>query len=244
MTKLSSPAPTNRATAAPWSLFMRWHDLLFAHWPISPSALRPLIPSALELDTLDGTAWLGLVPFRMAGIRHRRVPAVPGFRAFPELNVRTYVTRGGRPGVWFFSLDAAHAIAAATGRWTYHLPYFWARIRCARDGAGVAYDCRRIAARGEVRLRCRYRPIGPPAPAKPATLDHFLTERYSLYSIGRGGRLFRAEIEHAPWPLQPAEWQVEENTMTAPLGIDLPGAPPRLLFARKLEVVAGRLTPA
>lgn len=189
-------------------------------------------------------AWLGLVPFRMTANRHQRVPAVPGFRAFPELNIRTYVKGPGRPGVWFFSLDAAHVIAAATARCTYHLPYFWARIRCSRDGAGVVYDCRRIAARGEVRLRCRYRPIGPPATAKPATLDHFLTERYSLYSVGRGGRLFRAEIEHDPWPLQPAEWQVEENTMTAPLGIDLPDTPPRLLFARELNVWAWRVAPA
>src|SRR5688500_5474109 len=126
--------------ARPWSVFMRWHELLFMHWPVPAAALRPLIPAGLELDTFDGSAWLGVVPFRMSGIRRRLLPPVPGTAAFPELNVRTYVTAGAKPGVWFFSLDAANRLAVRVARWTFHLPYYDATMSCTRDRAGeVAY---------------------------------------------------------------------------------------------------------
>src|SRR5262249_24967365 len=128
------------AGMASWSVFMRWHQLLFMHWPVGVDRLRPLIPPGLELDTFEGEAWLGVVPFRMSGIRHRLMPPVPGTSAFPELNVRTYVRQGGRSGVWFFSLDAANWMAVRTARTLFHLPYFNARMSCESKGDGVVYS--------------------------------------------------------------------------------------------------------
>jgi uncharacterized protein len=109
--------------AGGWVMAQSWHDLLSAHWPVTAAALRPHIPARLAIDTFDGQAWLGVVPFRMSGVRLRGTPAVPWLSAFPELNVRTYVLADAKPGVWFFSLDAGNAIAAAIAREWFHLPY-------------------------------------------------------------------------------------------------------------------------
>ena len=113
----------------PWVLAMQWHDLLFMHWPVSPAVLRPAIPPMLELETFDGAAWLGVTPFRMKGTRPPLVPPLPWFSAFPELNVRTYVTAEGKPGVWFFSLDAGNPLAVRGARALFHLPYYGAVMR-------------------------------------------------------------------------------------------------------------------
>src|SRR5688572_8640413 len=207
------PVPTDHthrpwpAPARPWSVFMRWHELLFMHWPLPAAALRPLIPAGLELDTFDGAAWLGVVPFRMSHIRHRLLPPVPGTAALPELNVRTYVTAGGKPGVWFFSLDAASRLAVRGARWRFHLPYYDAVMSCPRDDSGtIAYQSTRTHRNAPpARFAARYRPIGPPVRAGAGTLEHFLTERYCLYSADAAGQVFRGEITHVPWPLQPAE---------------------------------------
>jgi hypothetical protein len=215
----------------------RWHDLLFAHWPLPPARLQPAIPPGLALDTYDGDAWLGVIPFHMTGIRLRGLPPLPGLSAFPELNVRTYVTAAGKPGVLFFSLDAASRLAVEVARRWYHLPYFHAAIAVSPDGDGVRYRSRRRdRRRAPAELRGRYRPTGPVAPAVPGSLEHFLTERYCLYTPGPRGAIMRGEIHHAPWPLQPAEAALERNTMTAGLGVALPGGPTHLRFARRLEV--------
>src|SRR5258706_3621107 len=121
----------------PWIMAMQWHDLLFMHWPIPSARIRKYIPAALTIDTFDGVAWIGVVPFWMRGVRPRLVPALPRLSAFPELNVRTYVTAQGKPGVWFFSLDAANALAVAAARLTFHLPYFRARMRCNEIGGWI-----------------------------------------------------------------------------------------------------------
>lgn len=218
---------------------MRWHDLLFAHWPVRARALESLLPSGLALDTFDGEAWVGVVPFRMSGVRPRVVPALPGLSAFPELNVRTYVTLDDRPGVWFFSLDVTKRLARDVARWRFHLPYRLARMKVEADGERVRYasDCRE--AQGE--LAIEYRPTAPARTAEPGSLDAWLTERYCLYSADRRGRLFRGEILHAPWPLCPAEAEIRANTMATGHGIALPQVEPRLLFARELDVVAWSL---
>src|SRR6266404_10006502 len=110
--------------AGPWAMAQSWHDLLFAHWQVDAAALRPLLPPQLQIDTFGGSAWLAVVPFRMTGVRLPGTPALPWLSAFPELNVRTYVTCDGEPGVWFFSLDAGNALAVAIARAWFHLPYF------------------------------------------------------------------------------------------------------------------------
>lgn len=222
----------------PWLMAMQWHDLLFAHWPVDPAALRPLIPPPLELQTFEGRAWLGVVPFRMAGTRLRGTPALPLVSDFPELNVRTYVTAGGKDGVWFFSLDAASPIAVEVARLTFHLPYVHAAMRCEPEGDGVRYTSRRHPRNPRpAAFAASYRPTGPVYKAAPGSLEHWLTERYCLYAANKRGRVWRAEIDHAPWPLQPAEAAIDHNTMAAPLGLRLEGAP-LLHFARRLDVVA------
>jgi hypothetical protein len=243
-----NPASPSGPLGRSWSLAMTWHDLLFAHWPVPADALRALLPRTeppLRLDTREGAAWLGVVPFRMSGIRFRWLPPVPGTTAFPELNVRTYVTAGGRPGVWFFSLDAASPLAVRAARATFHLPYYDAAMACEADGAGVHCRSRRThRGGGTAKLTARYAPAGAAFRASPGSLEHWLTERYRLFAADRRGRLWRGEIQHEPWPLQPATAEFATLDMTRWLGVELPAAPPHLLFARRLEVKAARLVPA
>lgn len=223
----------------PWAMAMQWHDLLFMHWPIPIALLRPHIPAALSLDTFDGSAWLGVVPFHMTGVGPRYASRLPWVSAFPELNVRTYVTAEGKPGVWFFSLDAANPLAVRVARNAFHLPYFDARMSSERAGAMVRYASTRTH-RGapDAVFRGRYYPVGRPYHAAPGTLDHWLTERYRLYAADQRDRIWRGDIHHSRWPLQAAEAEIKLNTMTHQLGFELPSTRPLLHFARRLEVVA------
>jgi uncharacterized protein len=211
-----------------------WHDLMFAHWPVELHLLRPLVPAELLLDTFDGRCWVGVAPFHMSGIHIRGLPPLPGLSRFPELNVRTYVTLDHKPGVYFFSLDAAKLPAVWAARTFYRLPYFHARMSAEVEGEWVAYDSRRK--QGSAEFRGRYRPMRAGQLRDKGTLEHWLTERYCLYSV-HAGCVYRAEIHHQPWPLQDAEAEIETNTMASATGISLPQDPPLLHFARKLEVL-------
>jgi uncharacterized protein YqjF (DUF2071 family) len=212
----------------PWLMAQTWRDLLFAHWPVDAEALRPLIPAPLTLETWDGTAWLGITPFEVTGLRLHGTPPLPGVSRFPELNVRTYVTIGGKPGVWFFSLDAGSAAAVAAARRSYRLPYFHADMEIERLDSAVGYR----SSRDDARLQARYAPAAEAFTAAAGTFDHFLTERYCLYAFD--GRVLRAEIHHPPWPLQAASASFGVNTM-APVG--LPAREPVVHFARRQDVV-------
>ena len=221
-------------------MFMRWHDLLFLHWPIRPEYIRPLIPKAIELDTFDGWCWVGIVPFHMSGVRPRYVP-LP--LSLPELNVRTYVKTAGKSGVWFFSLDAASWIAVRVARWL-GLPYYDARMKVESVADMIRYASVRNhknAARAE--FRAEYGPAGPIYRATPGTLDYWLTERYCLFTALNPGRVVFGEIHHPPWALQPAEIKLHVNTMTRPTGIELPEQRPLAHFARLQEVVAWPVVP-
>jgi uncharacterized protein YqjF (DUF2071 family) len=211
-----------------------WHDLLFAHWPVPDAVMRPLVPEQLTLDTFDGQCWVGVVPFRMSGIRARGFPPIPGFSRFPELNVRTYVTYGGKAGVYFFSLDAANLPAVWAARKFYHLPYFHAEMRCAETESTIHYRSRRL--NGGAEFRATYRPTSQPQFRKKDSIEHWLTERYCLYTI-HDNKVFRGEIHHRPWPLQDADAQLETNTVAAAAAISLPATPPLLHFARKQIVL-------
>lgn len=165
----------------PWLLRMVWEDLLFAHWPCEPAALEAHLPPGLTLDTCDGRAWLGVVPFRISGIRARCLPTIPGLTGFPELNLRTYVVADDKPGVWFFSLDATSRAAVRCARRFYHLPYRDARITCSatRDG-WIDYRCRRYDRQHPAaEFSARYRPLGVGAPAalQPAVGGDHLVAR-------------------------------------------------------------------
>ena len=211
-----------------------WDDLLFAHWPVPESTLRPHVPEELHVDVRDGTAWLGVTPFRISGLRLRGMLALPRLSSFLELNVRTYVTRDDRPGIWFFSLDASSQIAVEAARRTYRLPYFRARITATPRSGRIAYDCARCDEHGKV-FSARYEALGKPSPPRRGTLEHFLTERYCLYAKDETG-LYRADIHHEPWPLQRAEAEIELNTMP-PDAIELPDSEPLLHFSRRQDVV-------
>ena len=218
---------------------MRWVDLLFAHWPVPVEALRPLVPAALDIDTFEGQAWLGVVPFRMEDVAPRFVPAPPGPGAFPELNVRTYVTRKGRGGVWFLSLDARSRLAVEAARAAFHLPYYRARMSADADAGWIEYRSERADPRGPAAIfDGRYRPTGPAALAQTGSLEAFLTDRMGLYASDADGWLSWTAIRHAPWPLQPAEAEIRTNTMAASHGIELPTTPPLLQFAKRVDVRA------
>ncbi len=215
-------------------MLQTWHDLLFAHWPVAAATLQPLVPPQLTLDTFDGQSWLGVIPFHMSGIRRRGLPALLGLSRFPELNVRTYVNYKEKRGVYFFSLDAANLPAVWAARAFYHLPYFHADMStCEREGT-IHYSSRRYRASAE--FRGRYRPVGAVNLAEKNSLEHWLTERYCLYTEHRG-QLYRGEIHHQQWPLQKAEADFEINTMAEAAGVALPKSNPHLLFARKLDVL-------
>jgi len=226
----------------------QWHDLLFAHWPIPLATMRALVPPALELDSWAGMAWVGVVPFRMQGVRPRFVTAVPWLSAFPELNVRTYVKarEGGvtKAGVYFFSLEAANPVAVAIARSTFKLPYFNAAMQLHDDGRQIHYTSQRThRGAAPAAFNGRYGPTGPVYRAQPDTIDHWLTERYALYTLGRGNAVYIGEIHHLPWPLQPAQATITVNTMAQASQLPLPDQPPLLHFARALDVVVWPLRP-
>jgi uncharacterized protein YqjF (DUF2071 family) len=214
-----------------------WHDLLFAHWAVDATMLRPHIPENLEIDTFDGKAWLGVVPFSMTGVRLRWTPPLPWLSVFPELNVRTYGMAQKKPGVWFFSLDAANALAVEAARLTFHLPYFRARMKCREAGGWIEYQSHRAhPGAPEAEFEGRYRGAGEFFQAHPGTLAHFLTERYCLYSASKE-RIYRGEIHHPPWLLQVAEANFMENSMAEAAGLRLPAELPLLHFARRQDMV-------
>jgi hypothetical protein len=221
----------------------RWNDLLFAHWPIPVGEMARLIPAGLEVDTFDGYAWIGVVPFWMDQVRTRaageRCVTFPGTATFCELNLRTYVRSQltDRHGVYFFSLDAASLLAVIGARALFHLPYFLASMhqQIGTDGS-VEYSSRRLLTGRSVRFNARYRGLGHAAgPSSPGTLEYFLTERYCLFTRRRG-QVQVGHIHHLPWPLEPAEAEISLNELPAAHGITLPDRPPVLHFARKLDV--------
>lgn len=232
----------------PWVMRQTWRNLLFAHWPIPPQALAALVPQALPLDTYGGQAWLGVVPFAMADVHPRGLWSVPGLSNFPELNVRTYVTLSEKgvekPGVYFFSLDAANSVAVALARRFFLLPYFHARMRTWETRRGwVEYRSRRMHPQAApADFRARYRPTGPVYLSRRGDLDHWLTERYALYTVDAKGCPYIGEIHHIQWPLQPAEAELHPtNLVGGSAALRLPDIAPLLHFARRIDMAAWAL---
>jgi uncharacterized protein YqjF (DUF2071 family) len=227
-------APTRRPDGRAAG-YQRWRDLAFVHWRVPPAALRPLVPDALAIDTFEGDAFVGIVPFTMQGVRPRWAPAVPGISCFHETNVRTYVHRGGAdPGVWFFSLDAANRLAVTIARTFWHLPYHHARMTLAAGDGERRYASVRRANGAMFRATCR--PRGAAQAATPGTLEHFLAERYFLYAQRRDGTLRRGQVHHTPYPLQAAELADWDESLLAAAGITRPTDPPLVHFASGVDV--------
>ena len=230
-------AATRRPDAAAL-MRQRWSELLFLHWEVPAAALAALVPPGLEIDVHDGRAYVGLVPFRVSGVRPPLLPPVPGLSRFDEINVRTYVHRHGRdPGVWFFSLDASTRVGVATARALFHLGYRYAEARLSVDGDRRRFLSRRVSP-GPVPAGCDigYRPQGPVRRAEPGTLEHFLVERYVLYSADGERRLYRGRVHHAPYPLQDATVDLLEEDLVSAAGIARPPESPLAHFASAVDV--------
>jgi uncharacterized protein len=213
----------------PWLMAQSWVDLAFLHWRVDAETLRRQLPESVELDTFDGSAWLGIVPFRIADLRLRGLLPVPGLSSFPELNVRTFVMRDATPGLWFFTLDASSILAVEAAKRFFHLPYRRARMSCERVGEFVHYE----SARADASFSGRYHADGAFFNAEPGTLEEFLVERYCFYTEN-GGRLYRCEIHHPPWELQRGEAFIDLNTMAL---LPLPDEEPHVLISRRQDAV-------
>jgi uncharacterized protein YqjF (DUF2071 family) len=221
---------------SPWVMTQTWHDLLFAHWRVPVKELREKVPGEFELDLFENEAWLGIVPFRMTNVAPRGIPSVPGVSEFPELNVRTYVRVGDKPGVFFFSLDAGSSVAVATARTTLNMPYFDAAMKVENIGKAVRYQSARRS-EPAAGLSVMYEPHDQVFRARKDTLEYFLTERYCLYHRDHSGRPYRLDIHHPPWRLQEATAAFERNSMAEAAGLRTSGSP-LLHFARRQDMVA------
>jgi uncharacterized protein len=217
-------------------MYQNWGKLLFMHWRIEEKLLRPLIPDALEIDSFDGSAWIGVIPFTMWGIRASFLPPLPGTSAFHELNVRTYVSLNGEAGVWFFSLDAANRLAVWAARTFYRLPYFNAKMALEQHGDRIQYTSTRDDRRGSAaHLRTTWT-IGDRLPtSSPSSLEFFLTERYCLYTE-RSDDILRARIHHQPWRLQMAQLNSLDLTMIDSHGLPKPDGDPVLHYSEEQSV--------
>jgi uncharacterized protein YqjF (DUF2071 family) len=224
-------------------MHQEWHHLLFLHWEIPPRELQALVPPELTIDTFEGKAYVGLVPFTLSGVRPVGVPPLPWVSSFHEINVRTYVHRNGRdPGVWFFSLDASSAIAVAAARAAYHLPYFHSHIEFAASQEAlpeIDFSAQRDDPSGAkpANAHIRYKGMeGIVTTAVPGSLEHFLIERYILYSADGGHRLHRARIHHQAYPIQRADLLELDETLVWAAGIRRAEAHPLRHYARQVNV--------
>ena len=215
---------------------MEWKDLGFLHHRVAFQVLQAMLPPDLELETYDGTAWVSIVPFRMAGVRWRNTPAVPGFSGFPELNVRTHVRHRDKPGVFFFSLDATNLPFVLGARTLHGIPYLWSDIELSQRQDGFTMGSRRREG-PPAAFHASFAPEGDAFEAAPGTFEHWVTERYCLYAHHRG-RLWRTEVHHAPWALRRARFEVHTNDLLRSAGIEVLEAAPVAHFSAGTEVVA------
>ncbi|TNE87784.1 MAG: DUF2071 domain-containing protein [Deltaproteobacteria bacterium] len=222
---------------APWVMHQAWCDFLFLHWPVSVDEIRARVPEPLELDLRGGQAWLGIIPFHMTDVRPRGTVNLPGLSAFPELNVRTYVRYQGRSGVFFLGLEASHRVAVETARLTYGLPYFKADMHWEREDGVIRYRSARTDRRGPPAVfRSVHKPVGPFRYAEPGSLEHWLSERYCLFTCA-DGVVHTTDVHHLPWPLRDAEVHIEENSMALAHDIHLPAAAPHAMYSPGVDVL-------
>ncbi len=217
----------------PWVMEQGWYNLLFAHWRVPFEQLRALVPPQLELDAFQGDTWVSITPLFIR-MRPRCGSAIGRAWKFPELNCRTYVTHKGRGGIFFFSLDARSLLAVIGARASYRLPYFHARMSLSQQGANFRFTSERRS-RPAV-FDAAYQPISAPQFPESGTLEHFLTERYCLYTVA-GGRVWSADIHHARWPLQQVRAEISRDTVSAAAGLTLSGAPELMHYSVEQEVL-------
>lgn len=236
----SSPLPSKN-----WVMKHTWSNLLFLHWPIHPSKLRPYIPSPLQIDTYDGFAWLGVVVFVIEGIYLRGLSNISLVPIIQEVNVRTYVRYGEKTGVYFLSLDANHWSTYTIAKHWYRLFYHPAKISI-QDKENIFHieSIRKGKAETPIMLKGMYTPLAAEYIPKVGMVDHWVTERYCLYSTRNGKDIYCAKIHHRPWVLQQAEFEIETNTLFMPFYMDLRGAKPIAHFSKGVDALIWNINKA
>jgi uncharacterized protein YqjF (DUF2071 family) len=215
-------------------MHQRWEDLLFLHWPMDPVLLRPKIPDSLEIETFDGKAWVGITPFHLENVRGANLPTLPGLSSFHELNVRTYVTHKGIPGIWFLSLDASKLVPVAAARVFFMLPYCKARIRMVQRRETFYFELKRSGS-PEAEFIANWQLGQPLRDPDQDSLAFFLVERYYAFTV-ENGTIYHIRIYHHPWMLEDATVHVEHSRMFSALGLPEPEAPPLVHYSRSQEV--------
>ncbi len=219
-----------------WIMGQTWNDLLFAHYPVDIHELRKLLPDCLQVDTYDGQAWVSVVPFEMSDIHFRELSAIKYKKRFSELNVRTYVTFNGEPGIYFFSLDANSPLAVQLANLSYALPYLHADMEVAHSGSQIHFKSTRNDQRAaDGSFDGQYAPAGEHFQTKKGSLAYWLTERYALFTV-KGKKILKGAIFHEQWTLQQAQADFRVNNVAESAGITLPAEPELLHFAKKLKV--------
>ncbi|WP_312474087.1 DUF2071 domain-containing protein [Neobacillus sp.] len=226
-----------------WIMKQSWRNLLFAHWPVPVESLRPFVPNPLLIDTFDRYAWIGIVVFVMDGIYLRGLSRLPLFAKFPEINVRTYVHYNGKPGVYFLSLDAPHWVTYTVAKKWYRLPYYYSQIDSLKDHNGYHYSSLRKDKTSAFSVKFNGKFIASPEVyfAEQGTIDHWLTERYFLYSVDANGHIYCSEIDHHRWTLQKAEAEIYYNTLTTPFNIQLPEMKPFLHYSKGVDSIISNI---
>jgi len=217
-------------------LRMEWRDVFFIHWPVDPAVVEPTLPDSLAVDTFDDRAWLGIVGFRMDGIRPRFVPIGHSFR---ELNLRTYVRHDGDPGVYFYNLDADDRLGVALARRLFALPYYRAEMTVREHDGGIRFRSERShPGAPSAAFDATILPRGKAEPVESGTLESFLVERYRFFTERRGS-IAVGEVDHEAWPLQDADATIRHNTFFEASGFELPSGEPHLLYSPGVDVTAG-----
>jgi uncharacterized protein YqjF (DUF2071 family) len=225
-----SSVPTPRGG---WIMGQRWEDLLFLNWPIDAERLRRFVPDSVQIDEIEGSAWVSIVPFWMEDAHFRGLPPIPFLSSFPEVNVRTYVSAEGHNAVWFLSLDTESHVNVFLARHAFHLPYEYAEVEMRR-GEEIEFQSARPD--GLASIDITYRADGPESIPAEGSLQHFLTERYSLMCSSEDGDLYRGDIQHAPWRVQNVAWKADRIDLLSPLGLEVEGDPVAF-FAQSTDVV-------
>ena len=219
------------------ALEMEWRDVFFASYPVDPETVATRLPDRLDVDTFGGDAYLSAVPFRVCDIRPTGLPAALGLTT-PELNLRTYVTCDGAPGIYFFSLDAGDLFGVVGARLCNQLPYYYADTTYDRGTETRFRSSRRTPGARALVFDASYGPAGETDQPAPGTLAAFLVERYRYFTEGSDGAVRYADIEHEPWTVRNGRWTVRQNGLFRANGFTQPGSEPVLLHSRGVSVTA------
>lgn len=218
-------------------MVQRWSDVVFCHWRMEPTAVQRLLPGGIEVDTFDGSAWVGLIPFQMQDLGIPRWAPMPYIGSFPEVNVRTYVRAGDRRGVWFLSLDIDRWLPAVVARVGYRIPYCVGDVRHVRVGDRVLSHVDRRWPRAEGATASLSVRIGDPAPDDELT--RFLTARWGLVARPLRGRPIWAPVDHPPWVVHHATANILDTGVLTAAGLPTPEGEPHVLFSPGVPVRIG-----